>query len=70
MTSQPFPTPPAPPRLPSYRAEDIVAQYGSIAAFLAAVGPRTPLPIPDLHFTEEENQRMDQLIAEERVANF
>ena len=51
----------------SYRAEDIVAEYGTLANFLAAVGPKAPLEIPDLGFTEAENQRMDQLLAEEHA---
>lgn len=55
-----------PPLQSSYRAEDILAQYGSLSAFMAAVAPKQPLPIPDLHFTEEENRRMDQLLAAER----
>ena len=56
----------SPPLQESYRAEDILAQYGSLAAFMAAVAPKKPLPIPDLHFTEAENRRMDQLLAAER----
>ena len=60
-------TPPH-PRPNSYRAEDIMAEYGSLENFMAAVGPKAPLEIPDLGFTEAENQRMDQLLAEERAA--
>lgn len=56
------------PRSNSYRAEDIIAEYGSLANFMAAVGPKVPLEIPDLQFTAEENRRMDQLLAEERQA--
>jgi len=56
------------PNRTGYRAEDILAEYGSLADFMAAVGPKTPLAIPDLGFTEAENQRMDQLLAEERTA--
>ena len=52
----------------SYRAEDIIAEYGSLENFMAAVGPKVPLVIPDLRFTEAENQRMDQLLAEENAA--
>ena len=59
---------PQPPQ-EAYRAEDILARYGTLKAFMAAVGPKKPLPIPDLHFTEEENRRMDQLLAEERAAD-
>lgn len=56
-----------PPLQDSYRAEDIIAQYGNLVAFMAAVAPKKPLPIPNLHFTEEENRRMDQILAEERL---
>ena len=45
-----------------------MAEYGSLENFMAAVGPKAPLEIPDLGFTEAENQRMDQLLAEERTA--
>ncbi len=56
------------PRNNSYRAEDIIAEYGTLAKFMKAIGPKAPLEIPDLGFTEQENQRMDQLLAEERAA--
>jgi len=52
----------------SYRAEDIVAEYGTLADFMAAIGPKLPLEMPNFGFTEAENQRMDQLLAEERDA--
>ena len=45
-----------------------MAQYGSLAAFMAAVAPKKSLPIPDLHFTEEENQLMDEILTEEQQA--
>lgn len=63
-----LPSPPtqSPPLRESYRAEDILAQYGSLTAFMAAVAPKTPLPIPDLRFTAAENRLMDQILAEER----
>ena len=56
------------PRGNSYRAEDIVAEFGSLAQFMEAMGPKAPLEIPELKFTEAENQRMDQLLAEENAA--
>lgn len=30
------------------------------------IAPKEPFPIPDLGFTEEENQRMDELLREEQ----
>ncbi len=64
--SLPLPPTQSPPLQESYRAEDILAQYGSLEAFMAVVAPKKPLPVPDLHFTEEENRLMDQLLAAER----
>lgn len=53
------------PRRASYRAEDIIAEYGTLASFMEAVGPKAPFEMPDFGFTEEENQCMNQLLAEE-----
>ena len=50
----------------SLRPEEIKA-YG-VKRFLDEQAKRGPLPIPDLHFTEEENRLMDQILAEERQA--
>ncbi|QKG53477.1 hypothetical protein [Hymenobacter sp. BRD67] len=46
------------------RPEDIKA-YG-VQRFTEEYAARGPLPIPNLHFTQEDNQRMDQLLADER----
>ena len=62
------PRPNGSPRPNSYRAEDIVAEYGTLANFMAAVGPKAPLEIPDLGFSEAEERRMNQLLAEENAA--
>ena len=50
----------------TYRPEDI-KRWG-VARFLAEIAPQTPFPVPDLGFTPEENQRMDQLMQEEQDA--
>ncbi|MGI4740450.1 MAG: hypothetical protein ACRYG7_35200 [Janthinobacterium lividum] len=50
----------------SLRPEEIKA-YG-VRRFLDEQAKRGPFPIPDLHFTEEENRLMDQILAEERQA--
>lgn len=48
----------------SYRPED-VKRWG-VERFLHEVAPKYPIPIPDLEFTDEENQKMDELLEEER----
>ena len=68
MKTKQLPKPLPHPRSNSYRAEDIIAEYGSLAAFMEAVGPKAPFIIPDLKFSAAENQRMDQLLAEENAA--
>ena len=55
------------PRSNSYRAEDIIAQYDSLARFIEEAGPKAPLEIPNLGFSNKENQRMDQLLAEKHA---
>lgn len=50
----------------SLRLEDIKT-YG-IQRFLEEQALRGPLQLPKLHFTDEENQLMDQLLAEEQAA--
>ena len=45
------------PRDNSYRAEDILAEFGTLAQFMAVAGPKAPLAIPDLGFTAAENKR-------------
>lgn len=69
METKPLPKYPPQPRSNSYRAEDIVAEFGSLAQFMEAMGPKSPLEIPELKFTDAENQRMDQLLAEENAAS-
>ncbi|MGI4865742.1 MAG: hypothetical protein ACRYFZ_17600 [Janthinobacterium lividum] len=49
----------------SLRPEDIKA-YG-VQRFVDEQAKRGPFPIPDLHFTEEENRIMDELLAAERL---
>lgn len=51
----------------SLRPEDIKA-YG-IQRFLDEQAKRGPLQLPKLHFTEEENRLMDELLAAERAAS-
>lgn len=48
----------------SLRPEDIKA-YG-VQRFLDEQAQRGPLQLPKLHFTEEENRLMDELLQEER----
>ena len=50
----------------SYSPADI-KRWG-VQRFLDEVCEKEPVQIPDLGFTEEENQRMDQLLKEEREA--
>lgn len=69
MEARQLPKPPPLPRGNSYRAEDIIAEYGSLAAFMEALGPKAPFVIPDLKFSAAENQRMDQLLAEENASS-
>jgi hypothetical protein len=49
----------------SLRPEDIKA-YG-VQRFLDEQAKRGPFPIPDFHFTEEENRLMDEVLAAERL---
>ncbi|NML66278.1 hypothetical protein HHL22_13780 [Hymenobacter sp. RP-2-7] len=50
----------------SLRPEDIKT-YG-VRRFLDEQAPRRgPLQLPKLHFTEEENRIMDEILAEERL---
>jgi len=49
----------------SLRPEEIKA-YG-VKRFLDEQAKRGPFLIPDLHFTEEENRLMDELLAAERL---
>ncbi len=51
----------------SLRPEDIRA-YG-VKRFLDEQEARGPLQLPKLHFTEEENLIMDELLAEEKAAS-
>ena len=61
------PIPPRKPGLNSYRPEDI-KRWG-VERFLAEQAARGPFIMPPMHFTEEENQRTDEILAEERLAS-
>lgn len=50
----------------SYSPADI-KRWG-VQRFLNEVCEKEPIQIPDLGFTEEENQRMDQILKQEREA--
>lgn len=60
------PIPPRKPGINSYRPEDI-KRWG-VQRFLDGQAAGGPFKIPAMHFTEEENQRMDELLAQERQA--
>lgn len=64
------PLEPIPPLKPgqwnSYRPEDI-RRWG-VQRFLDEVCAKEPFIIPDLGFTDEENQRMDEVLEQERQA--
>ncbi len=51
----------------SYRPED-VKRWG-IKRFLSEVSPQYPIPVPDLGFTVEEDQRMDEILKEDQARN-
>lgn len=55
-----------PGRMTSYSPADI-RRWG-VQRFLDTVCRKEPLPIPDLEFTEAENQAMDEILREEREA--
>lgn len=64
-TEEKEPIPPIKPhQWNSYRPEDI-KRWG-VERFMEEVSPKEPFLIPDLGFTEEENQRMDELLREEQ----
>lgn len=65
-TTELEPIPPRKPGVNSYRPEDI-KRWG-IERFMKERGPQEPFQIPPMHFTEEENRRMDELLEEERQA--
>lgn len=50
----------------SYSPADI-KRWG-VQRFLDEVCAKEPIEIPDLGFTEEENQRMDEILKQEREA--
>ena len=56
------PIPPKKPGMNSYRPEDI-RRWG-VERFLDAVCAKEPIVIPDFNFTDEENCRMDEILAE------
>ncbi|WP_421827009.1 hypothetical protein [Larkinella sp.] len=51
----------------SYKPEDII--HWAVQRFLDEVSHKEPLEIPDLGFTDEENRRMDEILAEERKSS-
>lgn len=51
----------------SYKPEDVL-RWG-VQRFLDEVSHKEPLEIPDLGFTNEENQRMDKILREEHEAS-
>lgn len=66
-TTQPELIPPLKPgRWNVYSPADI-KRWG-VHYFLDAVCEKKPVSIPDLGFTEEENQRMDHILQQERDA--
>lgn len=62
----PEPIPPMRRGANSYKPEDI-RRWG-VERFLDEIAPKEPFKIPDLGFTEEENQRTDEILREERQA--
>ncbi|WP_421825470.1 hypothetical protein [Larkinella sp.] len=54
-------------QLNSYSPADI-KRWG-VQRFLDEVCEKEPIQIPDLGFTKEENQRMDQILQHEREAS-
>ena len=65
----PFDEEPIPPRkrgTNSYNPADI-KRWG-VQRFLDERASQGPFIIPPMHFTEEENRRMDELLEEERQA--
>ena len=56
-----------PGRASTFRPEDI-KRWG-VERFMAEVAPQTPFAIPDLGFTPEEQQRMDQVLQAEQEAD-
>jgi hypothetical protein len=63
-TEEKEPIPPMRRGRNSYKPEDI-RRWG-IERFMDEIAPKDPFLIPDLGFTEEENQRMDELLREEQ----
>ncbi len=51
----------------SYKPEDI-RRWG-VQRFMNEIAPKKPLEIPDLGFSAEENQRMDEILIQEREAS-
>ena len=64
--SDPEPVPPLRRGHKSYRPEDI-KRWG-VRRILEEQAARGPFQMPDFGFTEEENRRMDEILAEERRA--
>ena len=51
----------------SYKPEDI-RRWG-VERFMNEIAPKEPLKILDLEFSPEENQRIDELLQQEREAS-
>jgi hypothetical protein len=66
LTINPEPIPPKKPGIDSYRPEDI-KRWG-VQRFLEEQAAQGPFQVPPMHFTEEENQRMDEVLEQERQA--
>ena len=69
-TTKPMePTPPMRRGANSYKPEDI-RRWG-VQRFMDEIAPKEPLEIPDLGFSADENQRMDELLKQglETAAN-
>ena len=60
------PIPPKKPGINSYRPEDI-KRWG-VERFLDHQAADGPFKMPTIHFTEEENRLMDEIIEQERQA--
>ena len=60
------PIPPKEPGINSYRPEDI-KRWG-VQRFMDERANQGPFVIPHIHFTDEENRRMDEVLKQERQA--
>jgi hypothetical protein len=71
INKQPLESAPIPVMKPrqwnSYSPED-VKRWG-VERFLGQVAPQEPISFPDFGFTEEENQRMDAILKEDKQSD-